>query len=54
MGSVKDTYEVVADVLDRIRGGTLRRKLSLSEYLEEIASLLREVRLKFEKREVPA
>jgi hypothetical protein len=40
-------------VWDRISGSPQRKKLSLAEYLEKMASLLREVRLKFEKREVP-
>lgn len=53
MASVKDIYEIVADSWDRICGGPQRKRRSLSEYLEEIAALLREVRLKFEKREVP-
>src|SRR5262245_43539846 len=53
MGIAKDSYDIVGDIWDRICGSPQRNKLSLAEYLEEMASLLRQVKLKFEKREVP-
>jgi hypothetical protein len=53
MGIAKDSYDIVGDIWDRICGYPHRKKLSLAEYLEKMASLLREVKLKFEKREVP-
>jgi hypothetical protein len=54
MGIAKDPYDIVADIWDRIIGARTRTKSSLAEYLQEMASLLKEVKSKFEKREVPS
>jgi len=53
MGVAEDTYKILMDIWDRICGGPQRTRLSLAEYLQEIASLLLEVRLKLERREIP-
>jgi len=53
LGIAKDGYEIVSDIWDRICGEPRRKKLSVSEYLKEIAELLQVVRAKFERREVP-
>ena len=54
MGIAKDPYDIVADIWDRIIGARTRTQSSLADYLQEMASLLKEVKSKFEKREVPS
>ncbi len=53
MGSVKDTYDILADFWDRIQGGKTSARKSLAVDLNAIASLLRSACKQFEAGKVP-
>jgi hypothetical protein len=53
MGWVKDCYEILAGLWDRLSAEPRRKKLNLSEDLGAIASLLDAAREKFERKQVP-
>jgi hypothetical protein len=40
MGTTKDTYDILSDLWDRLRGGPRRKRLHLSQDLGAIAALL--------------
>ena len=53
MGSLKDAYEILSDLWDRLRGGQKSKKANLADDLEAIATLLDEAIAKFEKNQIP-
>ena len=53
MGTVKDTYDVLLDLHDRLTGQKRRKQLILSKHLAAIATLLDAACKKLKNREVP-
>jgi hypothetical protein len=53
VGVVKDTYDILLDLRDRLTGQSRRNQLILSKHLEAIASLLDAAGTKLKNREVP-
>jgi hypothetical protein len=53
MGVLKDGYDIIFDIWDRITGQKRKKKRQLSEDLSAIASLLDGVKAKLKQREIP-
>jgi hypothetical protein len=53
MGAVKDGYDIIFDLWDRITGQKKKKKRHLSDDLSAIASLLDDVKIKLKQREIP-
>ena len=53
MGNVKDAYDILSDLYDRLRGGKQSKKTNLAKDMAAIAMLIDEAREKFEAGEIP-